>query len=74
MLREFVIHGIDLAAAFTAEESPLYTERNIELTLETPLSSLAVGESLTLSPLITVAYPQAGTNGEKKNSFSVVLA
>lgn len=69
MLREFVIHGIDLAAAFTAEESPLYTERNIELTLETPLSSLAVGESLTLSPLITVAYPQAEQTGKRKILF-----
>lgn len=69
VLREFVIHGIDLAAAFTAEESPLYTERNIELTLETPLSSLAVGESLTLSPLITVAYPQAEQTGKRKILF-----
>lgn len=69
MLREFVIHGIDLAATFTEEESPLYTERNIELTLETPLSSLAVGESLTLSPLITVAYPQAEQTGKRKILF-----
>lgn len=69
VLREFVMRGIDLAATLTEAESALYSERNVELTLETTLSGLAVGESLTLSPLVTVAYPQAEQSEKRKILF-----
>lgn len=69
VLREFVMRGIDLAATLTEAESALYSERNVELTLENLSSSLAVGDSLTLSPLVTVAYPQAEQSEKRKILF-----